>query len=162
MTFSSNAIYFYCVVPKDRSTDVNKDFVIRSNSICDIIFLQRILKFQADIYIGHDNWKIAADDIIDVEQACRSMEFNNDGKIVFDEIMKKFHVNLGLFYGMNMTIRTYEQYYKQFYDAYYNSLSKAKRKAPPAAMYYNAFTKTVNEYINIEKRHGNLTLVPQK
>jgi hypothetical protein len=121
-----------------------------------------MLKFQADIYVGHDNWKISANEIIDVEQTCRNMEFNNDGKIVFDEILKKFKVNLGLFFGMNMTIRTYEQYYKQFYDAYYNSLSKTKRKTPPAAMYYNAFTKTVNEYINIEKRHGNLTLVPQK
>ena len=160
--YTSCAIFFYCVVPKDKSSYPDMDIVIKSNSICDIVFLQKMLKFTSDILIGHDNWELKADKVIDVEQSCREMQFIPDGKVVFDEILKKFCVNLGLFFGMNMTIRTYEQFYKQFYDDYYNKLPKAKRLNPPAAMYYNAFTKTVNEYINIEKKHGSIALVPQR
>jgi hypothetical protein len=160
--YSSCAIFFYCVIPKDKSTEKDKDIVIKSQSICDLLFLQRMLKFTADIIIGHDDWELKADEILDVEQVCRSQDFLPDGRVVFDEILKKFKVNLGLFFGMNMLVRTYEKYYKHFYDQYYNSLSKQKRQNPPPAMYYNAFTKTVNEYINIGKRHGNIVLVPQK
>lgn len=160
MMYSSNAIFFYLVVPKDKSVDREKDIVIKSTSICDLIFLEKMLKFEADILIGHDNWSIEADKIIDVEETCRSMEFIPDGKVCFDEILKKFCVNMGLFFGMNMTIRTYEQFYKKYYDEYYNKLSRSKRLDPPPAMYYNAFTKTVNEYINIEKKHGSIALVP--
>ena len=69
---------------------------------------------------------------------------------------------MGLFFGMNMTIRTYEQFYKKYYDEYYNKLARSKRLDPPPAMYYSAFTKTVNEYINIEKKHGSIALVPRR
>ena len=162
MMYSSNAIFFYLVVPKDKSVGREKDIVIKSASICDLIFLEKMLKFEADILVGHDNWKIEADEIIDVEETCRSMYFIPDGKVCFDEILKKFCVNMGLFFGMNMTIRTYEQFYKKYYDEYYNKLAKSKRLDPPPAMYYNAFTKTVNEYINIEKKHGSIALVPRR
>ena len=89
MMYSSNAIFFYLVVPKDKSIDREKDIVIKSASICDLIFLEKMLKFEADILVGHDNWNIEADKIIDVEETCRSMEFIPDGKVCFDEILKK-------------------------------------------------------------------------
>ena len=160
--YTCNAIFFYCVVPKDKSTDRAKHIVIKSNSVCDLVFLQKMLKFNSDIMIGHDNWEIEADKIIDVEQTCRSMDFIPDGRLVFDEILRKFCVNLGLFFGSSMTIRTYEQLYKQFYDDYYGKLTRQKRLNPPPVMYYNAFTKTVNEYINIEKKHGGIALITSR
>ena len=161
--YSSSAIFFYTVVPKDNAADPTKTTVIKSEAVCDLIFLQNILKFHADIIIGHDGWDIdGADEVLDVNLVCRNMNFHSDGKVIFDEIMKKFGVRLGFYWGMNMTIKMYRKYYQQYYDAYYDKLSKKDKLDPPKAMYYNAFTKMVNEYINIEKRHGNITLTPQK
>jgi hypothetical protein len=156
--FSSSAIFFYFIVPENRSADPTKSLVIKSQSVTDLIFLQSLLKITADINIGHDNWKIGADTILDVEQVCRNQEYSENGRTVFDNILNSFGINMTLFYGMNLNIRTYKQYYKQYYDAYFNSLSKSKQKEPPAAMYYNAFTKAVNEYINIEKKRGSIIL----
>ena len=52
--YSSSAIFFYTVVPKDNAADPNKTTVIKSSAVCDLIFLQKILRFHADIIIGHD------------------------------------------------------------------------------------------------------------
>lgn len=52
--YSSSAIFFYTVIPKDNAADPSKTTVIISEAVCDIIFLQNILKFHADIIIGHD------------------------------------------------------------------------------------------------------------
>jgi hypothetical protein len=121
-----------------------------------------MLRLDSDIIIGHSSWEIEADNIYDVQETCRSMEYHFNGEVIFNEIMKKFGVRLGLYWGMNMSVKMYRRYYKQFYDTYYSKLTHAQKADPPKAMYYNAFQKTVNEYINIEKQHGNIILTPQK
>ena len=157
--FSCNALFFYCVVPKHKSIDKSKRIIIKSYSICDLVFLQRILKFNSPIIIGHNNWKLDADHIIDVENECRSIDFDRNGKIVFNRILNKFFIKPSLIYGKNSKeISTYEQVYKHFYDDYYSKLTKVKKLDPPPAMYYNAFTKTVNAYVDTGKKHKNIIL----
>lgn len=162
MKYSSSAIFFYTMIPKDNAKDQSKTTVIKSDNVCDLLFIQNSLKFKSDIIVGHDAWDIEADDILDVQEVCRSKNYRTDGKLVFDEIMESFGVRLGFYWGMNMVIKMYRRFYQQFYDQYYEGLSKSKKEDPPAAMYYNAFTKMVNEYVNIEKRHGNFALTPHK
>lgn len=150
--------FYYCVVPNNVSVEPTKDVVIKSTSVCELLFLQKMLKFEADIIIGHMDWDIDADTIIDIVEVCRSMEFIQDGKSAFNELMKHFGVNVGLFWSTSAQVRTYRKYFENYYSAYYNKLSAKQKLEPPKAIYYNAFAKTVNEYISISKSHGNIIL----
>lgn len=157
-----SSIFFYTMVPKDNALDTSIATVIKSDAICDLIFLQEALKFKSDIVVGHEDWEIGAVNVLDVAAVCNKMEYRTDGKIVFDEIMKSFGVRLGFYWGMNMVIKMYRKYYQQFYDQFYENLPKGQKPNPPASMYYSAFTDMVDEYVNIEKRRGNFVLIPNK
>ena len=160
--FTASDIFYYCVIPKDKSSDPDRNIVISSDNICDIIFIQKMLKFEADIIIGHKSWNINADEVINVVETCRSQEYNQNGKKVFHDLMECFKVRLGLFWDRDMKIHLYRKYYQEYYDDYFNKLSKAKQANPPKAIFYNAFSKTVNEFINLEKKYGNIILAPHR
>lgn len=161
MLTASN-IFYYCVIPKDKSSEPDKNIIISSDNVCDLLFIQSILKFDADIIVGHRSWNINADEIINVIETCRSQEYIKDGKMAFHNLMECFKVRLGLFWDRDMKIHLYRRYYQGFYDDYFNNLSKAKQNDPPKAIFYNAFSKTVNEFINLEKKYGNIILKPHR
>lgn len=140
--------------------DPSKSAIITSDNPCDILFLQKILKFEADIIIAHRDWKISEDTIYNVSNVCYVQEYDPDGKIAFNNIIRSFPVRFGLFWDKDMLFKLYRRYYQNYYDDYFNKLSKAKQQDPPKAIFYNAFSKTVNEYINLEKKHGNIVLKP--
>ena len=157
---TASVIFYYCVIPKDKSSDPDKDIIITSDNPCELLFLQKILKFTADIIVRHRDWEMSADEVLDINTICRDTVFNMDGKLVFNDIMTRFEVRMGLFWDADMGIRLYRKYYQNFYSDYYSKLSKAKQADPPKAIFYNAFSKTVNEFINLEKKHGNIILKP--
>lgn len=157
---TASAIFYYCVIPKDASENSDEYVVVTSENPCELLFLQRILKFEADIIVGHRDWKMNADKIISVVDVCRNQTYDPDGGEAFINIMESFGVKLPMFWERTMIAKMYRKYYQSFYDDYYNKLSKAKQQDPPVAIFYNAFSKTVNEYINIEKKHGNIVLKP--
>lgn len=157
---TASAIFYYCVIPKDVSEDPDRYTVVTSDNPCELLFLQRILKFEADIIVGHRDWEMNADEVISIVNVCHDQEYDPDGGEAFVKIMESFGIKLGMFWERAMIVRLYRKYYQTFYNEYFNKLSKAKQQDPPKAIFYNAFSKTVNEYINIEKKHGNIVLKP--
>ena len=160
MMMTASVIFYYCVLPKDKSVEPDKDIIITSENPCELLFLQKILKFDADIIVGHRDWEMNADEILDINTICRDMEYSSDSKLVFNDIMAKFKIRLGLFWDMDMGIKLYRKYFQNYYAEYFSKLSKSKQADPPKAIFYNAFANTVNEFINIEKKHGNIILKP--
>lgn len=159
---TASAVYYYIVIPKDRSEEPDKNIIIKSESVCDLMFIQKMLRFEADIIVGHNNWKLDSDEVLDVVEICRKQTYVQNGKNAFNEILKSFKIKLGLTWGSYMPVRTFRSYYKDYYEEYYNKLSNKQKveRDIPKAIFYNAFAKTVNEYINIQKTHGNIILRP--
>lgn len=162
MLATASAVYYYCLIPRNIRKNPKVNSIITSNNICDILFLQKMFKFESDIVIAHRDWEMDDVEVFDISDICYSQEYRDNGNTAFNFIIESLPIRLGLFWDREIAIKTYRRYYRGFYEDYYNKLSNAKKKNPPKAIFYNAFSKMVNEFINIEKQHGNIVLTPSR
>ena len=42
MMMTASVIFYYCVLPKDKSVEPDKDIIITSENPCELLFLQKI------------------------------------------------------------------------------------------------------------------------